>query len=205
MHRIRDSQADAERLATADMYRPTIYSLLISLAFGILAQVAVFNFVGPVTEITSMDPPNPPEDLSQLTEFPLFEQLSLLLAGFVLLVFFPRISRRLAGAGHLSLPTVLTLSMAVFGLSYLLLFLPMLPFLSVMPELIPGMLLSALHFAITYGPAFSAAFLSLVRMSLVAEQGRRGMKAMLSRGLATVVLVLIWQFLYWPIWDRFNL
>ena len=100
---------------------------------------------------------------------------------------------------------MLAVSMAVFALSFVLIYLPVLPFLSVMPEIAGGFLLNALHYAITYAPTFAAAFLSGARTS-PKEQGtsRRGIPMPDPRLLATV-LVVLWQFFYWPIWDSGNL
>ena len=204
MHWMRNSRADAEKLADADLSAHAIYSLLISLAFGTLAQVAVFSFIASVTEVIFTNPPNPSKDHSHPAEFPSYDLLSLLIASFLLLRYSPRLARHLASVGYFGLPAVLTLSMAVFGASYLVLWLPVSAFFLVMPELATGLLLNGLHFAITYGPAFTVAFLSGVHLKLESPPTTRSITEMLVIGLASVILVVAWQFSYWPIWDEGN-
>jgi hypothetical protein len=49
------------------------------------------------------------------------------------------------------------------------------------------------------------AFLSGVHLKLESPPTTRSIKEIRFVGLASVILVVVWQFFYWPIWDAYYL
>jgi hypothetical protein len=204
MNAMRNVGSDPDGLDPARLSAAAIYAVMFSAATGTLAQIAVFRLIAPVTEVVVTNPPDPPQDRSYPTDFPSYDLLSLLIACFVLIRYSPGLSKRLARAGFPGLTGMLAVSMTVFALSALLIYAPVWPFLSVMPNLVVGLLLNALHYAVTYGPMFAVAFLSAAHLGIRGQKTTPRIVPMLAPALVSAVLVVLWQFWYWPLWDSHN-
>lgn len=185
---------------------PFLYSLLIAFLFGAVIQLSIFLYFDFATEFLWIDKQNVPVVRQHSQGFPLGHVVSFPVAAVLAFLHLGKVIRNLSAKHRLGVFQLLSACLSIFFVSSLLVHGPFL-FFSLLGAkaaiiLLASTFFTSFHLGLTYGAFFAISLVFLVERDqpgIWIDWRDEAIKALLIVG-AFVASVIVWQFVYWPLW-----